>query len=173
MWSIFRGETKPHIYSAFLNFAISVAPLYILFQNGAWYGSVYFWVSSVFWGIIFLLSFKYGFKGITISDKFALIFALITWVIWFITWNIILSVVLIILVDIFGCYPTVRKTYFHPYTESRYAYLFEAIWVFASIFALSTFDFINSAHLIYVLCIDLFMFWIIYFRRRIIIESKN
>lgn len=166
LWSVFKWETKPHIYSAFLYFLLCIMPFYLQLQNNAWFGAVYFGISTFFWGLIFLLSFKYWFEGITRSDKIALILAVFVWIFWLLTQNAFYSVMLIIIVDVFSSYPTVRKTYFHPETENRYAYLIEAVWILASVFALVTFDFINAAHLIYVIAFDLLMFGIVFMRRR-------
>jgi len=166
MCSIFRGETKPHMYSAFLYFLLSMMPFYIQLQSGAWYGAVYFWISTLFWGIIFLLSFKYGFEWITVTDKISLVFALLTGFFLIINENPFYVVILILLVDTFSSYPTVRKTYYHPQTENRYGYLIESIWVLTSIFALSVFDFINGAHLVYIFLFDILMFLIVFYRRK-------
>jgi hypothetical protein len=173
LWSILKWETKPHIYTAFLYALLSAILLYLQINNGAWYWSIYFWITLVFWCIIFILSFKFWFWEITISDKASIIFAFIWIVLWLYFQNPFYSVVLFILVDAFSSYPMIRKTYYHPYTENQYVYLIEFVWIFFSILALSEFDFINAGYLFYIIAFDFAMFFIILLRRRVFVESKN
>ena len=164
--SVLQGETKPHIYTIILYVLITGIIFYTQILSGAWFWAMYVGITCVFWILIFFLSFRYGIKDITFSDKLSLSLALISIPIWYATWDPFLAVILLIIVDIFSSYPTVRKTYTDPYSENIYVFVIEFMWLIFSILALTQINFNSSAYLFYILGFDVFMFVLIYLRRR-------
>ncbi len=170
--SIVQWETKPHIYTAALYALMTGLIFYSQLSNGAGIWSTYLWITFVVWCIIFLMSFKYGIKDIVFSDKISLIIALLSIPIWYLSWSALLTVLLVILIDLFSTIPTVRKTYKDPYSENTYVYLIEFVWIFFSILALSSINFINAWYLIYIMLFDLLMFAVVFYRRKQLLKSK-
>ncbi|MDA9128888.1 hypothetical protein N9J72_00230 [Candidatus Gracilibacteria bacterium] len=166
--SILKGETKPHLYTALLYALMTGLILSSQITNQAGIGATYLGITFFFWCIIFLMSFKLGIKNIVFADKLSLVFALIAIPVWYFSGNPLLSVILLMIVDLFSSIPTVRKTYVDPYSENSYVYLIEFVGIFFSILALTQIDFINAGYLLYIMLFDLLMFFIVFYRRKIV-----
>jgi len=164
--SVLDWETKPHIYTILLYVIITGIIFYSQIISWAWFGAMYVGITCVFWILIFILSFTYGIKDITLTDKVSLVFALLAIPLWYISWNPVFSVILLIVVDIFSSYPTVRKTIVNPYSENLYVFVIEFIALVFSILALSQINFLSAGYLFYILLFDVIMFNIIYFWRK-------
>lgn len=164
--SVLKWETKPHTFTMFLYAILTGILLYLQVLNSGGYGSIYLGITFIFCCLFFILSFRYGFKEITWSDKISLFLAILWIWLWLLYKNPFYSVVLFIVVDIFSTYPTLRKTYFYPYTENQYVYLIELVWISFSLLAITELNFINGGYLFYILLFDLIMFFLIFFRRR-------
>lgn len=169
--SVLQGETRPHMYTIILYTVITGIIFYTQIISGAWFWAMYVGITCAFWILIFFLSFKYGIKDITFSDKFSLLLALISIPIWYVTGDPFLAVILLIIVDIFSSYPTVRKTYVDPYSENIQVFVIEFIWLVFSILALSQINFNSAAYLFYILVFDVLMFSMIYIRRKKILPK--
>jgi len=164
--SLLQGETKPHIYTILLYVIITGIIFYSQITAWAGFWAMYVGITFLFWILIFVLSFWYGIKDITITDKISLILALLSIPLWYISWDPLLSVILLIIVDVFSSYPSVRKTYVNPYSENLFAFVIEFIWISFSILALAQVNFLSAGYLIYIMLFDILMFCIIYFRRK-------
>jgi len=171
--SLLQWETKPHIYTILLYVIITGIIFYSQIVAWAGFWAMYVGITCAFWILILVLSFWYGIKDITVTDKISLALALGAIPIWYLTWDPFLAVILLIIVDVFSSYPSVRKTYVNPYSENLFAFVIEFIWISFSIFALSTVSFLSAWYLVYIMLFDILMFLIIYFRRRTIQNPKT
>lgn len=170
--SIFKNETKPHIYTRFLYLIIILIIFLWQISNNGWYGSIFSWVWSIFCFITFVLSFKYWIKNVTISDKIFLILWLISVPIWYFSWTPIYSILLLTLVDFLASIPTIRKTYKNPYSENLQAYIIGLFSLVFSILALDIYNVVNLFYLVFLVILDSFICLIIIFRRRLYIHEK-
>lgn len=75
--SIFKGQTKPHIYTWLIWTLTQGIATFAVIHGGGKFGSISLFIGSIMVFFIFLISLKYGTKDITRSDMVALIFALI------------------------------------------------------------------------------------------------
>lgn len=117
-FEIFRGNTKPHLYT-WLIWAISQAvALAGMIYGGGGHGTFALWAGMFGVTSVLLLCFKYGSKNITRTDGIVLGLALIAVALWFVLDNPLLAVVLVSLIDGLGYIPTLRKLYSEPWTES-------------------------------------------------------
>ena len=76
---IFAHKTKPHMFTWLIWGITQGTATVALLYGGGKFGSFSLIMGTILVTIIFLLSFKYGTKDITNSDKFVLILALIVW----------------------------------------------------------------------------------------------
>lgn len=72
--------------------------------------------------IIFFLCLKYGEKSITRSDIVFLALALCSLILWLVVDQPVWSVVLIVLTDVLGFAPTVRKSWNYPHSETLFTW---------------------------------------------------
>lgn len=115
---IFRGNTKPHIYTWIIWTILTLIGFLGQLLGGAGPGAWATGVTSLFCVLILMLAFKYGTPDINNFDKLCLILALISIIPWLLTKNAVLSVILATLTDVIGFLPTMRKTWHAPKSES-------------------------------------------------------
>lgn len=120
---IFKGATKPHVFT-FLIWSI-VTTLAFLGQwaagggPGAWTTGI----MAVLSICVLILSFKYGTKDITRFDLLCLIGALGAIIPWWLTSDPTISIVLATFIDVLAFFPTIRKTFFAPTSETLISYV--------------------------------------------------
>lgn len=119
---IFRKKTTPHAFTwfsvsltAFLAYALQV-------EGGAGVGAWAMLFVSIICAFIFLLSFKYGTRDIKKIDIFFLGISIIALYLWLVVDQPILSVVLITLAEVFAYFPTIRKSWSDPHSETLVFY---------------------------------------------------
>ncbi|MBP6858205.1 MAG: hypothetical protein KBC33_00015 [Candidatus Pacebacteria bacterium] len=157
---IFRGNTKPHTYT-WLIWAIvtTIAFFGQVVSNGgpgAWATGV---AAIVTIGTFFLsLNSKYGTKDITNFDKICLILAIISILPWILTKSVLWSVILATAIDLIAFFPTMRKTWHAPRSESLGSMYVDAIKHALSTVSMSNYSLIT---LIYPLSVLLTKFVII------------
>jgi hypothetical protein len=135
LWSIYKRETRPHIFSwfnwgtvtgigAFAQFALDGGP-------SAWVLAV---VASTCYFIAFVSLFV-GEKNITRSDWMAFVGALLAIPVWMATDNPVMALIVIILIDGLTYFPTIRKSWHDPWGEPPKSYFWAGLRYFLALFA--------------------------------------
>jgi hypothetical protein len=137
---IFRGNTKPHIYTWLIWAIVTVIAFLGQWVSGGGAGSWATGVSAFYTIIVLLLALKYGTTDITNFDKICLALALISVAPWLLVQNILWSVILATFTDIVGFLPTIRKTWNAPRSESLGSMYFDAVKHGLSITSLQTYS---------------------------------
>lgn len=115
---IFLKKTRPHAFT-WLVWAITLGTATLaMFYGGGNFAVVSFAIGEVLIVAIFLLSLKFGTKNITKMDGFALLAALIAILFWWQLKNPVLSVIAVSVIDVLGYIPTLRKSFFDPWSET-------------------------------------------------------
>ncbi|MBY0539617.1 hypothetical protein K2P56_04300 [Patescibacteria group bacterium] len=143
---IFKGETKPHAYT-WLIWTITTG----IGTAGVWYGggglpAITFATTTLLTFIIFLLSLKFGTKNITAGDTITLLAALTAVFVWVGLNNPLWSVILGISIDLIGYWPTVRKAFAEPWSESSLAWVLWTLAPLFSLLALDTYSLLTTAY---------------------------
>jgi len=144
---IFKGTTKPHIYTWLIWTILQGIGAVASLKAGAGYGSWALIAGAAFCGLIVLLSFKYGTKNIQRIDTACLVLALIACIIYVFTKDPLYSVLIVTATDAVGYYPTMRKAYEEPYSETVSTYALSAFVNLLSIIALSVYSFTTVAYI--------------------------
>ena len=124
---IFRGNTRPHIYTWLIWAIVTVIGFLGQWFGGGGTGSWATGVTAIYTIFVFILSLRYGTPDITNFDKVCLALALISIVPWLLTQNVLLSVILATFTDVIGFLPTIRKTWNAPRSESLGSMYFDAL----------------------------------------------
>lgn len=140
---IFRGNTKPHIYTWLIWAIVTVIGFLGQWFGGGGAGSWATGVTAIYTVFVFFLSLRYGTPDITNFDKVCLALALISIVPWLLTQNILLSVVLATFTDVIGFLPTMRKTWRAPKSESLGSMYFDALKHSLSILSLQRYSLVT------------------------------
>jgi hypothetical protein len=165
-YSIFRRETRPHLYTH-LVWAIAAFVVFAgQFVSGAGPGAWATGTSAFFTAGIVILSLRYGTTDVTRSDAIALAAALLTIVPWILTKDPLWSVILACLVDVWAMLPTFRKTWNDPHSESLLSWMLSegrTIFAFA---ALLTYSVTTWFYPVEVFLLDATLIGMILIRRR-------
>lgn len=117
---IFRGNTKPHMYTWLVWSIVTTIAFFGQVVSGGGPGSWATGVAAVVTIFTFLLSLKggYGTKDITRFDTVCLALAILSILPWLLTKNVLWSVLLATFIDLIAFFPTMRKTWHAPKSES-------------------------------------------------------
>lgn len=136
---IFAGKTKPHAFTwlvwASLNAIAFAGQIHDKGGAGAW--AVGFTACALF--AIFVTALFKGEKDIKRIDWICLMGAALALVLWFLTNGPLLSVILITIIDAFGFFPTVRKSYFKPHQETLVTFSLSIFKYFLVVLALKNY----------------------------------
>ncbi len=143
---IFKGKTKPHIYTWLIWFLLTAIAFAGQLIEGAGAGAWATGAVSIASLAIFILALKKGEKNITISDKFSLFGAFFALLLWFLTSNPLIAIILIIIIDILSFYPTIRKSLIKPNEETLSTYVLDCV---AFIFAIAAIESYNLVTWLY------------------------
>lgn len=153
---IFKGKTKPHVFSWFIWGIVTGIIFALQMSAGAGLGSFVTLSVSLISFFIFFKGLQNGDKNIKKIDVIFLVLALIAIPLWLVVKQPVLSIILLSSIDMLAFAPTIRKSFHDPYSEtlSLYVittfrhmlsivalaeynivtYLFPATWVFANAF---------------------------------------
>ena len=123
---IFKKKTQPHMYSWLVWGTLQIVGTLAVLKGGGGYGSWWLAVGAIFCLGIFLLSFKYGTKNIKPFDVYCLIACVFAFLLYVFITDPIYSVLLVVATDTIGFFPTFRKGYEEPHSETASLYLMSA-----------------------------------------------
>jgi len=141
---MFKGKTKPHTLTwliwGLLNTFIFMQQLTHGAGPGAWVTAVAGFANL----LIFVFSFKYGERRITIIDWICLIGAAILLVLWLQTSDATLSVMLASLIFVVGFIPTIRKAWSKAHEETAITFALNSLKFFIALFALGSVSIVTA-----------------------------
>lgn len=162
---IFRGNTKPHLFT-WLIWGISMATALAAASYGdGGLGTIALWAGMFGITSVFLLSFKYGTKNITRSDGVILAIALLAIVIWWQLDNLLLAVIVASLIDAIGYIPTLRKLYSDPWSENLLSWALVSLGYIFSILALAHYNWLTLTYLLTILLANIILISLALIRR--------
>ena len=130
---IIARKTTPHMYSWLVWTILQMMAVIAILRENAFWSALGVAVAGLVSLSVFLLSFKYGTKNVTLFDSICLGGAFAAIAVWIFANDVLLSIVLITLIDFIGFLPTYRKGYEEPHSETLFLYVCSA---FSNIFAL-------------------------------------
>jgi len=142
---IFRGNTKPHTYTWLIWSIVTVIVFFGQVVSGGGPGSWATGVAAVVTIFTLFLSLKggYGTTDITTFDKVCLVLALGAMLPWVLAESVLWSVILATAIDMIAFFPTMRKTWNAPKSESLGSMYFDAVKHALSIVSMSSYSFVN------------------------------
>jgi len=168
---IFLKKTKPHVYT-WLIWAITAGTA----TMGAWRGggkNSVIGMSVIFLLImtIVVLSIKYGTKNITKSDTIVLLLALSSIFIWWQLNNPVLAIIMVTVVDVFGYWPTYRKTWVAPEKETLSFWVMITIVSILIFLSIAEYNLLTTLYAGAMVIADSILVAVLYFRRKVVAKG--
>lgn len=167
IYSIFKGDTRPHPFSWCIWGLLTTIAFFAQIEDGAGIGASITFLSAII--SFFIAGIGYiKRKNIIISksDKWAFILSLTAIPLWMITQTPLWSVILITLIDAAGFYPTFRKSWFAPEQESSWSYALGGFKHLFTIFALEHYSIITALFPFSLILTNFTLIAMIYFRKQ-------
>lgn len=142
-YSIFRHQTRPHMFSWLIWGTVNGIAFAGQYSRGGGAGSWTTGFTALLCLAIFALAVKWGERNITRSDWAAFIAAIAAILLWLVTNNPLGAMILVTLIDVLGCYPTLRKSYAKPYEENVFTWGVVGLRSFISLFALEHYSLVT------------------------------
>lgn len=141
--SVLQGKTKPHMYTWFIWFLVTIIAAVIQFLSGGGAGVLLTSLVALFCLARALIAIPYGEKHITFSDKVSFGFCLVAIVVWLLTNTPLYSLILVTLIDVVAFYPTFRKSYLNPHEENLPSFFIVSITYSMGLFAMGEYNFLT------------------------------
>ncbi len=162
---IFKGKTKPHLYTNIIWSIVTIIAFLGSLTSGGGIGAWVIGFTGFTSVVIFLLSFKYGTKDIKQIDTIFLVAALISIIPWIVLKDPFWSVIIAVIIDMFGYFPTIRKTWRDPSSEVYLPWAIGSVKAVIAIIALSNFNILTVLFPIEYLVMNSIVVYIIISRR--------
>jgi hypothetical protein len=154
---IIKKKIQPHPYTWFVWTIVSGVTFFGALAKGAGIGALPTLGSEIFTFIIFFMSLRYGFKGITKTDKYFLIAALVSLIPWLLTKDPTLSVIIVVCIDLIAFVPTLRKTWVKPQTENPILFAMNVLRHILTIFSLGAYNIATMLHSVAMIIVNSLM----------------
>lgn len=162
LFSIYKKETVPNSFTWLVLSILGSLTCVTYYLQGAdntiWV-PISYTLGSV---IIFFSTLKYGERKIGGLEIFSIAAITLTLAIWYITNSSFAALICSIIIDFFGLLPTVKKTYFRPYTESKLAWQLAFLATIFNLLALEDWQIKVSIYPLYLTFVDGGMTLLIY-----------
>ncbi len=166
IFSIFKGETRPHPFSWFIWGLLTAIGFFAQISDGAGIGaSITFLSAAISFGIAIIGYIQRENIVISKSDKWAFILSLTAIPLWLITQTPLWSVLLITFIDLAGFYPTFRKSWFHPEQESISSFALGGFKHLFTVLALQNYSIITALFPISLVISNAALIMLIYYRK--------
>ncbi len=165
---ILRGNTKPHTYTWLIWAIVTVIAFCGQWVSGGGPGSWATGVAAIVTIATLLLSLhgNYGTKDITNFDKVCLVLAVVSILPWLLTDSVLWSVLLATFIDLIAFFPTMRKTWHAPQSESLGSMYADAVKHALSTFSMSSYSLVTVIYPLSVLFTKLVIIGEIVFLRK-------
>ncbi len=145
---ILRGKTRPHIYSWSLWGLLTILFVALQIKGGAGAAT---WATAAE-GIsclgVVLLSLKNGRRDITKSDTQVALLSLVAIGFWVFADQPLISVTLVVTADLLAFIPTIRKSYYDPYSETLSLYTISTLRFVFALVAVENYTYLSSSWII-------------------------
>lgn len=163
---IFRGTTRPHLYTYLIWSIVTTIAFFGQVAGGGGPGA---WTTGAMAALtifVLLLCFKHGTEDVTTFDLVCLIAALFAIVPWWLTKDPMYSVVLATAIDVLAFFPTIRKSYNDPSSETLISYVSNLLRHPLSILALSVYSVTTVVYPAALFAMNIILVSVIVTRRR-------
>jgi hypothetical protein len=166
--SLLNGQSRPHAFSWFVWGLLTAIAFVAQYVKQAGPGSWVMGFTALSCLSIAAMAVKYGEKHVTRSDWAAFIAALAAIPLWYVTEDPLSAVILVTVIDMFGYYPTFRKSYYKPQEEAAFTYFLGTLKFVMSLFALKNYSAVTLLYPIAIIIANTLFIAMVAWRRRVL-----
>lgn len=170
---VYKKTIKPHIFSWLIWGLIASIVFVVLLVDGGGPGAWVHGFTALVCFIVVIATYRNGFIDITITDRISFSGALLAIPVWYFTGDPLYAILLVVVIDIFGFYPTFRKGYNKPYEDSALLFSASTLKFFVSIFALESITLVTVLSPATLVAINAGLVFMLLARRRTAGEIKK
>lgn len=166
--SIFRGKTKPHLYTWLLWWILWTIVTIVQVTNDAGWSIM---ISGLMAGCNLTLaglSLKYGETLLTKRDKYLLVAALLTIILWQVSSNDLIAIILVCFIDAVAFYFTFKKSYKKPYDEKLSSYVLWTLQLVSFALAVNNPTLTNLLYPVFLASMELIFVFFLIWRMRVV-----
>lgn len=167
-YSLWRGQTRPHVFSWFIWGLLTGIAFFAQHTAGAGAGGWVTGFTAVICLLIAAVALKRGEKTITRSDWASFIVALLCLPLWHYTTDAFYAIVLISAIDALGFWPTFRKSWDKPYEEQPLTYIASLLKFVVALFALQSLNWTSALYPVSIVLLNGLFIVMIYTRRHML-----
>lgn len=167
---ILRKKTQPHIYSWLIWLITQGTALAGMWYGGGGFGALNILIGWIIVFGVFVLSFWFGTRNITLGDMVVLVMALFTIVVWWMMHAPVFAVLLAAGIYMLGYIPTYRKSYEDPWSETYLYWVGMMVSEFLLLFSLKEYNFLTTSYVAIVCVANTAMVVLLTVRRRRILQ---
>jgi hypothetical protein len=168
--SIFRGRTRPHMFSWIVWGTVSGVVYFAQLSKEAGPGAWATGASALVCYLVGVLAYFRGEKNITRSDWIFFIGAFAAIPLWYATKEPLWSVILVVVIDTMGFCPTMRKSYHRPHEELALLYGLDNVKFILSLLALKNFSVTATLYPLTALCLNSAFIAMLFYRRAALVR---
>lgn len=169
---IFAGKTKPHLYTWLIWGITQTTATVALLYGGGKFGSISLIIGVILVLSTLLLSFKYGTKNITKSDKIILALALLAIVVWWQLESPLLALFMVSAIDGIGYIPTIRKSFVDPWSETISFWAMMALVDLLAIISNDQYNLLTTTYITTIFMANIIIILVCFFRRQFMQKRK-
>jgi hypothetical protein len=143
-----RGRTRPHAYTWLIWTITQGTAVAALFYGGGGWGALSLSIATLLAFLVFLFSLRFGTKNISKGDTLILITALLAVFVWWQLDHPLAAVVMVSAIDFFGYFPSIRKSFADPWSETLISWSAFSIANVFSLLALAEYNFLTMTYII-------------------------
>lgn len=140
LYDMFKGRTKPHIFSWTIWVLLEFTSFGIQIKNGAGAGSWVTLFSASVALIIVIYAFKYKNLMVTRIDWICFVGAVISLILWLLFNQPLIASIFLVITDLLAFIPTFRKTWNSPHDETLFEYAMASLKFIVAFFAFNSFS---------------------------------
>lgn len=171
--AIFRGETKPHLYTWLIWWILWTTASIISFRNGGGWWILVPTMMGIFNTTLAIIAFFYGEKYVSQKDKALLSLCCLMFLFWLWTKNDLGTIIMACLIESTGFYFTWKKSYTEPYAEDLTSYIIWTFEFFFAILAIEHISVINWLYPTYLFISELLFIVFLLWRRKVVSRTKS
>ena len=165
-------KIKPHLFSWVIWSLMTLIYFFAQVSGGAGIGALTTAITGILTIYIAIIAFRHSDKIIKRIDWISLAISLIALISWVVTNNPVYAVILVSISDFTGFFPTIRKSYNEPYSETLSLYLMAAIKHVLVIFSLQQITLTTSFYTFFLIAENFLFVLMLLYRRNKLKQSK-